>query len=108
MRLFRSGSKAEEPSFKFAAAGETEKRAREIQLLINLIEPDPKLQPWFVSDDASALDICSLEPQEIRQRLEAHFRARIPADLSTPMWRLVATLKSEFPGWPDEPPWDKV
>jgi len=48
MKLFRRGKTAEERSFTFSADDETKKRSREIQLLINLIEPDPKMQPWFV------------------------------------------------------------
>jgi len=108
MKLFRKGKSAREPEFTFSPNDETKRRSREIQLLVNLIEPDPKTQPWFISDEARAFDICSLEEDEIRRRLGAHFHRPIRSDLGAPLWKLVDLLKDEFPGWPDNPPWEKT
>jgi hypothetical protein len=107
MKLFRRGPDTPEPQFSFAPDGETVKRSREVQLLVNVIEPDPKMQPWFISDEGRVFDICSLQDEEIRGRLAGYFRGPIRADLEVPLWRLADLLKAEFPGWPDAPPWER-
>jgi hypothetical protein len=81
--------------------------SREVQLLVNVIEPDPKMQPSFTSDEGRVFDIRSLEDKEIRERLAGYFCSPIRADLEAPLWRLVDLLKVEFPGWPDDPPWER-
>ena len=106
MKLFKS--RKEEPRIEFASASETQKRARQIHLLVNVIVPDPTVQPWFVSDEASALDICSLEEDEIRRRLSGYFPQPIQLNLRLPLWQLVDALAQQFPGWPDEPAWENA
>jgi hypothetical protein len=107
VKLFGWGKSANEPEFTSSADDETKKRSREIQLLVNLIEPDPKMQPWFISDEGRVFDICSLEEDEIRRRLGVHFRGPIHSNLEAPLWKFVDLLKAEFPGWPDNPPWQE-
>jgi hypothetical protein len=82
---------------------ETELRQREIQLLINIAEPDPEYQPFVVTDEASLLDAVGTEPDEIAKRLEAYFGAPLRLDLRAPIWRLVDAIKRLRPDWPDEP-----
>jgi hypothetical protein len=101
MKLFRPGKKSDDLQFSFAADEKTRDRAREVQLLINVIEPNPEMQPWFLSDQAQLFDIGGHDDEEIRRKLSSHFRTQVRSDLSAPVWQLVDSLKHEFPGWPD-------
>jgi hypothetical protein len=83
---------------------ETELRAREVQLLLNVIEPDPDLEAFLVTDEASALDVSSHSPEVIRARLETYLRRPLPVSLRTPLWILVDAIRRELPGWPDVGP----
>ena len=80
---------------------ETERRRREIEVLIGIAEPDPEYQGALVTDEASLLDAVGATPEEIQERLDAHFGGRLPIPLTTPLWRFVDTLKALRPGWPD-------
>jgi hypothetical protein len=42
---------------ELARSIETEARKREVQLLINISEPDPQYQPLILTDEASILDV---------------------------------------------------
>jgi hypothetical protein len=79
---------------------ETQARAREIQLLINVIEPDPRWQPRFVSDEASLLDCLGNDADDIRRRLSFYFGRDPGVDLRQPAWLVVDRLKATFPAWP--------
>jgi len=81
---------------------ETIARGREVQLLINIAEPDPEYQPGVLTDDASLLDAVPTEPREIARRLDAYFRADLNLDLALPLWRLVDVIRRLRPGWPDD------
>ena len=81
---------------------ETIARGREVQLLINIAEPDPEYQPGVLTDDASLLDAVPTEPREIARRLDAYFRGDLELDFGLPLWRLVDTIKRLRPGWPDD------
>ena len=81
---------------------ETIARGREVQLLINIAEPDPEYQPGVLTDDASLLDAVPTEPREIARRLDAYFRGDLELDFALPLWRLVDTIKRLRPGWPDD------
>lgn len=83
---------------------ETELRAREVQLLLNIIEPDPDLQAFLVTDEASALDVSSHSAEVVRARLETYLRRPLPMSLRTPLWILVDAIRRELPGWPDVGP----
>jgi hypothetical protein len=88
-------------SVELAPSTETVARAREIQLLINIAEPDPELQPEVLTDDASLLDAVSTTPTEIARRFDAYFRADLELDFTVPLWRLVDQIRRLRPGWPD-------
>lgn len=83
---------------------ETQKREREIQLLINIIEPDPEYQPTFISDEATFLDITAQNDKITKSRLEFYFKGELPAPLHTPLWKFVDLIKTHFSGWPEEWP----
>ena len=88
---------------ELADSSQTEARRREVQLLINIAEPDPEYQPFVLTDEASLLDAVASGPEEITRRLCAYFGADLKLDLRTPVWRLVETIKHLIPGWPDDP-----
>lgn len=87
---------------EFAATLETEARSREIQLLINVVEPDPEYQPVGLTDEASLLDAVATSDDDMLRRLSAYFRADLELDLRMPIWRLVDVIKRMRPGWPDD------
>ncbi|MDI9613432.1 MAG: hypothetical protein QM330_10380 [Acidobacteriota bacterium] len=87
---------------KLASSSETEERKREIQLLINIAEPDPQYQPFILTDEASLLDAVGTEPTEIARRLDTYFDMEMRLDLSLPLWRLVDRIKQLLPQWPGD------
>lgn len=87
---------------KIASRTETERRARDVQILVNIIEPDPEFQPSLLTDEASPFDISAAASELIQSRLEFYFRRPMPVPLSTPLWQLVDALRSAFPRWPDD------
>jgi hypothetical protein len=89
-------------SVEFAPSTETLARGREVQLLINIAEPDPEFQPGVLTDEASLLDAVPTPPAEIVRRLDAYFRGDLELDLALPLWRLVDLIKRLRPGWPDD------
>ena len=84
-----------------APTAETELRVREVQLLINVIQPDPAYQPFLVTDEASPLDVSSLPQEVVCARLEAYLKRPLPCEVRTPLWRLVDAIKHEIPDWPE-------
>ena len=76
--------------------GDTEVQARagEVEDLLRQI-CDAEEFPWFVSDEATVLDVCTLSPEEIAERLATHYGARVPVqELRMPIWKLVERVKS--------------
>ena len=61
--------------FEIAPDTEIKRRVREVQLLLNVVEPDPDYQPLVLTDEASLFDAVGHEEDEIRRRLELYFRA---------------------------------
>ena len=94
--------KMTDKKFEQADSSQTEARRREVQLLINVAEPDPEYQPFVLTDEASLLDAVASHPDEINRRLCAYFGADLKLDLRTPVWRLVDIIKRLRPGWPDD------
>jgi len=90
------------PSVEHAPSTETVARGREVQLIINIAEPDPEFQPFVLTDEASLLDAVPTSPTEIARRLDAYFRADLNLDLALPLWRLVDVIRRLRPGWPDD------
>jgi hypothetical protein len=89
-------------SVELASSNETIARGREVQLIINIAEPDPEFQPVALTDEASLLDAVPTPPAEIARRLDAYFRGDLELDLALPLWRLVDAIKRLRPGWPDD------
>jgi hypothetical protein len=77
-------------------------RARELQLLINIVVPDPRYQPYYLADEATLLDARDQQEETVRQRLEGYFGRplRFPV-IRQPLWKLVDDIKKLYPGWPD-------
>ena len=90
-----------EPEFTIAGSEETEARRREVQFVLNIVEPDPAYQPLLVTDAASLLDVVGAGPEEIARRMDAHFGCHVDVDVCLPVWRLVDELKCVRPEWPD-------
>jgi hypothetical protein len=88
--------------FEIAPDIEVRRRAREIQLLLNVAEPDPEYQPLILTDEASVFDAVGNDEDEIRRRFELYFGEPLPADLRLPLWRLVDAIRAWRPGWPEE------
>lgn len=91
------------PHLKIAASVETEARKREVQLLINISEPDPQYQPLIVTDEAALLDVVGTDPGELSRRINTYFGRDLGLDLRLPVWRLVDHIKQLLPRWPDDP-----
>jgi len=87
---------------EFADTSETDRRQREVQLLINVAEPDPELQPFFLSDEASLLDAVGGAPEDIQRRLDAYFGQRLPIALQLPVFQFVDAIRAIRPEWPDD------
>lgn len=96
--------KFEGKKIKFADASETACRWREVQLLVNVVEPDPEYQPLFLSDEASFLDITGHDQELVTARLEFYLKRSLPAPLSTPIWKFVDIIKGIHPEWPESGP----
>ena len=90
----------EAPRLRPADDTQTQTRAREVQLLVNVVEPDPRWQPSFISDKASLLDCLGNEEDDMRRRLAFYFGRNSDVDLRQPVWRVVDQLKASFPEWP--------
>lgn len=90
--------------FEIAAQRETERRRREIQLIVNIVEPDPEYQPFLLTDEASVLEVSAAPVDQIRERIEYYLGEPLPVPLTSPLWKLVDALQEEFPGWPNAGP----
>jgi hypothetical protein len=87
---------------EIASSTQTAARQREVQLLINIAEPDPSYQPVMVSDEASLLDAVITPPEVIARRLTAYFGVDLRLELALPIWRLVDEIRRLTPGWPED------
>ena len=90
----------EAPRLRPADDTQTQIRTREVQLLVYVIEPDPRWQPSFISDKASLLDCLSNDEDDMRRRLAFYFGRNAEVDLRQPVWRVVDQLKGSFEEWP--------
>ena len=90
--------------FELAESTEIEKREREIQLIINVVEPDPEYQPMFISDEATFFDITGQLETEIEEKLRFYFKGELPAPINVPFWQFVDLVKNKYPKRPDNWP----
>lgn len=91
-----------EKTFELGATENTDARQREVQLLINIAEPDPEYQPFLLTDEASLLEAVATGTDVIRSRLIAYFGDDMQLDLRQPVWQLVDQIRRLRPGWPDD------
>jgi hypothetical protein len=50
-------------------------------------------EPFFVSDEATILDVSAAEPEELISRISSYYRRTISmADLKQPLWKLIVQL----------------
>src|SRR5260370_42397894 len=91
---------AKPEKFELADQTETDTRQREIQLLLNIVEPDPNYQPFILTDEASLFSALGSDEETIRRRLNSYFGGVIDLQLDCPMWKLVAAIKRQRPDWP--------
>lgn len=48
-------------------------KRREIEILVNIITPDPNLQPWYLADEADLFAVSGQSEKIMRPRLEGYF-----------------------------------
>jgi len=86
----------------FESDVEVSKRKREVQIILNIVEPDPEYQPTFISDKATIFDLIGNSENEIKERLEFYFHNLVSSlDLTLPIWKLIDTIKLHTANWPD-------
>lgn len=93
---------AERKKLELAEQTQTEARRRGIQLLINVVEPDPEYQPLLLTDEASLLDAVGTDQETMMRRLNSYFGDGIELQLRLPLWKLVDDIKRQRPGWPED------
>jgi hypothetical protein len=86
---------------ELADHAETDAREREIQLLINLVEPDPQYQPAILTDEANLFDAVGTDEETMMRRLKSYFGVDFDLSLRLPLWKLVDAIKTRHSGWPD-------
>jgi len=65
-----------------------------LEALLRFVLPDE--QPIFISDEATLLDVSLEAPDELIRRCSEYYRTGVtPADLRTPLWRLLPALESK-------------
>ena len=75
--------------FEIADQTETDARRREVQLLINVVEPDPRYQPFILTDEASVFAAVGSDEDTMRRRLKGYFGEDFDLSLHLPLWKLV-------------------
>ncbi len=78
-------------------SGDTQVRARahQIEKLLRTVCGDEEF-PWFISDDATLLDVCTLSPEDLLMLLERHYGQKLQApDLRLPIWRLIDSIEHQ-------------
>jgi hypothetical protein len=101
-RLLALGSRNASDRGTLADDARTRSRRREIQLIINIIEPDPAWQPWLITDEAALGDLLGNDENEMRGRLDFDFGLELAVDLGQPDWRVVDEIKKRLPDWPTD------
>ncbi len=73
---------------------------REIQLLINIQQPDPEYQPILLTDNSIIFDIVTATIKVVRQRFTEYFEQPFTYNLNQPLWKLVEDIRLRQPDWP--------
>ncbi len=73
-------------------------RKGEVERLLRVICDDDEF-PWFVSDEATVFDVCTLTEEELLARVRnAYGLAVKPTELKGPIWLLAERLSSSHSG----------
>jgi hypothetical protein len=71
---------------------EVRRRTAEVQKLLFAVCGEEEF-PWFVSDEATLFDVCSLEEREIGEAIAQAYGTSVDSEqLRLPIWRLVDEL----------------
>jgi len=81
---------------------QVKKREREIQLLINIQEPDPEYQPFIFTDEATVFEVNLDDEKEILKKYSNYFNEEFTISLHMPLWQVVDAIKNKYQGWPEE------
>jgi hypothetical protein len=75
-----------------AGDAEVQARAERVEEMLRHVCDEEEF-PYFVSDEATLFDVCTLTPEEIAERLAAHYGRRVQlTELRLPIWKLVDHL----------------
>lgn len=73
---------------------EVEVRASRVEELLRCVCGEEEF-PYFVSDKATLLDVCTLAPEEIAERLSMHYGKEVQTkNLIVPVWKLLDWLEA--------------
>jgi hypothetical protein len=73
---------------------EVQARAARVEELLRQVCGEDEL-PYFVSDMATLLDVCTLAPEEIAERLSSRYGKKVQTkDLLVSIWKLVDWLET--------------
>jgi len=86
--------------FELTPDNKTRLYRREIQLLINIQQPDPEYQPILITDESVVFDLVTEDEKTIRKRFELYFEQPFRYNLKQPMWKLVEDIQRQQPDWP--------
>ena len=88
---------------KIALGEKLQERTREVLLLVNIVAPDPRYQPWYLSDAADLFSVREQSEEIIRPRLEGYFGRPLKFEIrhGQPIWELLDEIKKVYPDWPD-------
>jgi len=71
---------------------EVQARAPKIEEMLRQVCDEDEF-PWFVSDQATILDVCTLTPEEIVGRLASVYGSKVQlVELRLPIWKLLDRL----------------
>ena len=93
---------AEPKKLELGDQTETEARQHEIQILLNIVEPDPNYQPVILTDEASLFSAVGTDEETMTRRLAFYFGDGVDLQLHLPMWKFVDDIKRQRPGWPED------
>ena len=86
--------------FELASNDNTTRYRREIQLLINIQQPDPEYQPLLITDESIIFDFITDDESSIRNRFSDYFEQPFTLSLAQPIWKLVEQIQIQQPDWP--------
>ncbi|MBZ9610080.1 hypothetical protein [Rheinheimera maricola] len=72
-----------------------------MQLLVNIVEPDPENQPFFISNESSLYDVSGKDESEIEIEadIKHYFEGDFPRKLGMPIWQFIDLINQRYPSW---------